>query len=578
MKLAEALNISRRNPPDGKEFKVFLGCGFQPLHLETFLKAHLCLLFPQRKVQISTGLYGNLAGNLKRFEKDSFDAGTVFLEWGDLDIRLGMRALGGWTSEVLPDIVKGARAQSQRVSRILKRLAKKIPLALSLPSIPIAPVSHFPPHLSGSFESSLGTIISDFEEEIIKIPGVRMVNAAEIDFHFNTAERLDLKSEINTGFPYQLPYASFLAELVALLVKSPPPKKGLVTDLDDTLWRGILGEAGIQGITWDLDHHTHIHALYQQMLCSLAKTGVLIGVASKNNPDLVEEAFKREDILLPRNLVFPLEAGWGLKSDSIGRILKAWNINPESIVFIDDSPMELAEVKRVYPDIECLRFPVQNENEFFHLLRKLRAHFGKESIQQEDILRLESLKRSRHEKDGDTESVPHDDSFLKEAHATLSYSFQNDLKDTRAFELVNKTNQFNLNGERYTEGEWQAALTKENHFLFTASYEDKYGPLGEIAVIVGCVEQDKVCMQTWVMSCRAFSRRIEHLCLKLLFEHFDAREIEFAFKATDRNEPLREFFEPFLGNKPGEKFSLTHKRIIEICPPVYISPRSIDDE
>ena len=138
-----------------------------------------------------------------------------------------------------------------------------------------------------------------------------------------------------------------------------PPKKGIITDLDQTLWKGILGDAGVDGISWSLDGKSQAHALYQQVLASLADSGVLVAIASKNDPDLVEAALQRPDILLPPSQIFPMEVGWGVKSDAVGRILETWNIGADSVVFVDDSPMELAEVAEKYPGIECLRFPVR---------------------------------------------------------------------------------------------------------------------------------------------------------------------------------------------------------------------------
>ena len=117
-----------------------------------------------------------------------------------------------------------------------------------------------------------------------------------------------------------------------------------------------------------------------------------------------------------------------------------------------------------------------------------------------------------------------------------------DTRDNRAFELVNKTNQFNLNGKRFSESDWLSCLQDPAAFVLTASYEDKYGPLGKIAVVMGKAAGRKVYVSTWVMSCRAFSRRIEHQCLKYLFEKLDADEIVFDYEVTPRNGPIQDFF------------------------------------
>ena len=113
--------------------------------------------------------------------------------------------------------------------------------------------------------------------------------------------------------------------------------------------------------------------------------------------------------------------------------------------------------------------------------------------------------------------------------------------------MINKTNQFNLNGLRIGEGEWRRLLEDDETILTVASYRDKFGPLGKVPAeffsgSLGTGRGSRV-MSHWVMSCRAFSRRLEHHTLDALFHSSDAEEIEFAFEATQKNQPLREFFD-----------------------------------
>jgi FkbH-like protein len=100
----------------------------------------------------------------------------------------------------------------------------------------------------------------------------------------------------------------------------------VITDLDDTLWSGIVGDDGVESVSWDLDHHTQGHGLYQQLLGALSEAGVLVAIVSKNEPAVVDAAFAREDLLRRRERVFPLEVGWGSKADAVGRVLARWNV------------------------------------------------------------------------------------------------------------------------------------------------------------------------------------------------------------------------------------------------------------
>jgi HAD superfamily phosphatase (TIGR01681 family) len=288
----------------------------------------------------------------------------------------------------------------------------------------------------------------------------------------------------------------------------------LITDLDDTLWSGILGEVGVEGVSWSLEHHSHFHGLYQQFLSSLASAGVLVGVASKNDAALVQQAFDRKDLLLKKEEVFPFEVHWHRKSDSVQRILKSWNIGPEAMVFIDDSPMEAAEVKAAFPTMECLLFKKDDYQSVWDLLANLRASFGKTAISKEDAIRLESLRRA----------------------APL---------------------------------EWTKFLADPASFLVTVTYQDKYGPLGKIAVLLGKVNEKKLHVAAWVMSCRAFSRRIEHHSLKRLFEKFDADEAVFDFQATERNGPTQDFFLELAGEAPLPGLKISRASFQEKAPPLF---------
>ena len=122
--------------------------------------------------------------------------------------------------------------------------------------------------------------------------------------------------------------------------------------------------------------------------------------------------------------------------------------------------------------------------------------------------------------------------------------------DTRAFELINKTNQFNLNGKRYDEAAWLRLVEDPRTCVITVSYEDKFGKLGRIAVMIGRVEEGTFIVESWVMSCRAFSRRIEFHCAKYLFDRFGAEEIVLQVQATGRNGPLIEFVQQFVDRAP----------------------------
>ena len=540
MKLSEALAAVQRRQGADLVHTYYLVCGFEPLHLGTFLHAHLLERIPDSGIKVETGLYGDFAGNLLRAAQSSAIGSTAVLEWADIDPRLGLRSAGGWTASAKADALAASKAQFGRVLDATAQLAARMPVAFCPPALPLPPFGHTAGDQASAFELDLAEQLASFLARLGRVPGVRLLHAARLESLAAGAPRLDPKMELAAGFPYTLPFASALAEALAALLHPAPPKKGLITDLDDTLWSGIVGEIGPGAVSWRQETHTQAYGLYQQMLGHLADCGVLLGACSKNEPEPVRGVLARPDLCFEPKLLYPVELSWGPKSHGVARILEAWNIAADAVVFVDDNPMELAEVERVFPGITCLLFPGNDPARVWELLHQLRDHFGKPSLTEEDRLRAASLRAAGKMRQQAESADPAE--FLRALRGKVSLSFRRDPSDLRPLELINKTNQFNLNGARIGEGEWNRILEAEGAILGVASYEDRFGPLGKIAVLVASPQCPRTLRVThWVMSCRAFSRRIEHHTLDRLFEKTNADEIVFDFRPTPRNGPLQEF-------------------------------------
>lgn len=570
MNLLEALEVLKRsNSEPSAVQEIFLACGFTPLHLKTFLAARLKLCFPNDRIEIKTGLYGDLASCLERVRSLGSSVACVVIEWPDLDPRLGIRSLGGWRSSDMPDIVDSVRRQCERLTGLMKGLADSIPLCVTPPTLPLPPMFTTRLEQAHHYECELREIAARLASSLSKHERVRLANAQRLDELSPLGARFDPKADISSGFPYSLDHASRLAEVLATLVQDVPSKKGLITDLDDTLWSGIVGEIGVEGIAWDMACHAQAHGLYQQFLASLASAGILLAAASKNDPSMVEKALARSDLILSKESLFPLEVHWGPKSESVGQVLKIWNIAAKDVVFIDDSPMEVAEVQSSFPELECIVFPKSDYLAVWEMLKRLRGRFGKSKISSEDEIRLRSIRGTTVLRDSMQAAGSGGGEFLRNAEGTVTFCLKADARDYRAYELINKTNQFNLNGRRFSESEWIGFLQDPAAFLLTASYEDKYGPLGKVAVAMGKMGGHRLYVHSWVMSCRAFSRRVEHQCLKYLFEKLDADEVVFGYEATPRNGPLQHFFAELLGTPPVPEMSLCKAYFNSRVPPLF---------
>ena len=152
--------------------------------------------------------------------------------------------------------------------------------------------------------------------------------------------------------------------------------------------------------------------------------------------------------------MFPIEVHWNAKSGSVARILETWNIAADSVIFVDDSPMELAEVAAAHPGIECVLFPKNDHKAFLAMLRHLRDRCGKERVSKDDTLRTREHSPGRgFPRASFRGAAP--ETFLQQIGAVVTFDFAA-AGEPRVLELVNKTNQFNLNGKRYTQPDWQS--------------------------------------------------------------------------------------------------------------------------
>jgi FkbH-like protein len=556
MKLIEALDLQKTmRARKGDVFRCFLASGINSLHLKTFLVAELALLFSRERIEVTEGLFGDLPGSIGALATCDLDFGIVVIEWSDLDPRLGIRNSARWSQESLADIAATVAARAQQIKQAITEASQRIPIALCLPTLPLLPFSHVPGWQAGQFEADLHLNVQALETALSQISRVRIVSRQRLDIESPFKDRFDAHSDLTSGFPYKLHLASILASHLAQLVRGPLPKKGIITDLDNTLWKGILGEDGVHGVSWDLDHGSQAYAFYQRFLGALASEGVIVGVASKNERSLVEEAFQRTDLALSPNAIFPVESHWEPKSTSVTRILSTWNVGPEAVVFVDDSPFELAEVQAAFPQMTCIQFPAGDDEAIYRLAFTLRDHFGKNNVHDEDLLRLDSIRRS-HIAEAN-QLAPSNSVYIQSLQAEINCDFSKAPLDPRALDLVNKTNQFNLNGKRYTESSWSRLVSSPDHILLVASYSDKFGPLGKISVLLAKLSGKRLSVETWVMSCRAFSRQVENKCLAELLDKFNPEEIEFDYLQTERNKPLQDFLAQILGVSPGPKCVVT---------------------
>jgi FkbH-like protein len=385
---------------------------------------------------------------------------------------------------------------------------------------------------------------------------------ASIGARVVSPEAFHLSSYLSTGCPIGGgSLDAIAAEIVAAALRGPrTPMKVLITDLDNVLWSGVIGEDGIDGIAFGPSGTGFKHFIYQSYLAKLQQSGVLLAAVSRNDPEIANAPFATGRMPLSANAFVCVVASYSAKSSQIRRIAEQLNLGLSSMVFVDDNPIELEEVTTQLPEVTCVPFPT-NDDGLPALLDRLAELFESEVVTAEDRERTEMYRRRL------AGMVPSDaagadlTAFLRQLEMRLTIHDRSTGDRARAVQLINKTNQFNLNGRRVSEEE-VAGILAAGGKLFTATLSDRHGEHGEILSYL--VTADGV-VESFVMSCRVFQRRVEHAFLCWLIDAGFAPSA-LRFTETARNEPIQQFLrtEGFTFVQPehvmvdGEAFQRSH--------------------
>ncbi len=327
-------------------------------------------------------------------------------------------------------------------------------------------------------------------------------------------------------------------------------KKCLIVDLDNTLWGGVVGEDGPEGISIGTVFPGNVFLDVQKYLKSLKQRGILLAVCSKNNMDDVEKAFTTSGMVLSLSDFVSIRANWDPKTDNIASIASELNIKTDSIVFLDDSPHERALVKEFMPEVEVVDFP-ENIEELPATLYSL--HFFETKAITEEDKKKTVLYHHERERDKDKKQFNSVEDFLKNLNIQICIEPISDKNIKRAFQLVNKTNQFNLRTIRYTEDELTKIVNSPKYCSFTLFVRDKFGDYGQTGIAIFKDEGNNYFLENYLLSCRILSKKIEFAflsrCIELLPKHIPLRG---EFIQTPKNVPSINFLTEFGLEKNAE--------------------------
>ena len=304
---------------------------------------------------------------------------------------------------------------------------------------------------------------------------------------------------------------------------SNPRKKCLVVDLDNTLWGGVLGEDGIEGINLNKTLDGQRYLDFQNYLINLSKKGVLLAICSKNNLNDVKECFKKnKDLKINLSNFSSIKANWLRKSENILEISKELNIGLDSLVFIDDSKFEQEEVKKNLPTVEVLS--VSNINDFIPSIEDSGFFFlDKETKEdQKKIQQYKIIKKAQNLKF----KVKSQDEYLKKLNMSLIISKVDKNTFDRSLQLINKVNQFNLTNIRFDNLKLSSFIKNKKNITLIARLKDKFGDHGLTALIMSKPISDKShYLVNFLMSCRILGRNVEKAFMNYFLNYLKKNKI-----------------------------------------------------
>ena len=335
-------------------------------------------------------------------------------------------------------------------------------------------------------------------------------------------------------------------------------RKCLVLDLDGTLWGGVIGEDGLDGIRLGSGAAGEAFVDFQTYVLGLKQKGIVLAVASKNNEADARLPFERHpDMRLRLDDIAVFLANWDDKATNIRRIAAELNLPLRSLTLVDDNPAERALIRQQLPEVDVIAMPPDVTGYRAALAGYLR--FETVALTEDDVRRTEQY-RARQAAAALAATAGSLEEFHRSLEMRATVAPFDDLHLPRIAQLIAKTNQFNLTGRRRNIAELRALMADPDAIHFYLKLRDRFTDHGLVAALIASKDDDTLQIDTWVMSCRVIGRTVEAEMLKALC-HIAAergcRRLRGVFNATGRNEPARDVYRRFAFSLVEEQPPLT---------------------
>jgi FkbH-like protein len=354
-------------------------------------------------------------------------------------------------------------------------------------------------------------------------------------------------------------YADHVARTVAAI--RGKSRKVLILDLDNTVWGGVIGDDGLEGIkVAQGDAVGEAHLAVQWLALDLRQRGIVLAVCSKNTDEVAREPFENHpEMLLKLEHIAVFQANWNDKATNIQAIAEELSLGLDAMVFLDDNPVERGLVRKLLPQVAVPELP--EEPAYYARTLAAAGYFEAVAFATEDLKRAgfyqDNAKRANLQK-----QVGGVDAYLASLDMTITFQPFDATGRARIVQLINKSNQYNLTTRRYTEPEVTVAENDTAVFTLQVRLADIFGDNGMISVVICRPEEPGVWeIDTWLMSCRVLGRKVEHMVLREILEHACAagvHKLAGTYRPTERNKLVIDHYAKLGFTKVGEdEFGLT---------------------
>ncbi len=424
-------------------------------------------------------------------------------------------------------------------------------------------------HLNGNSEKSIIKIQQAVNSKIEKLSkqysNIFYFNYPSIVSMFGINSLIDEKFWYLGRIKYtNLAFANIAKQLKSLIdALHGRTKKVLVLDLDNTLWGGIIGEDGIQGIQLSEDGLGKVFRDFQKNIKQLNSLGVLLAICSKNNEtDALQAINEHRMMVLNANDFVIKKINWNNKVDNIKAIAKDLDLGLDSFVFIDDNPVERELVKQNIPEVIVPEFPkeIDQLNKWF-INDVVYPYFPKITLTTEDKEKTKQYARNAKRKT--LENSLDLSNYIDSLKINLTFFENDESQIARIAQLTQKTNQFNLTTKRYTESEIASFMIDSSKKVYSVEYSDKFGNEGIIAVCILNYENDDIALiNTFLMSCRVIGRNVENSIIRYICDANQSIYFKAEYIPTTKNILAKTFYDK-CGFSSNKNFILTKEQLLK---------------